>query len=71
MWRAVDQYGNLAYSFIDTVNALHPYYVIRGVGGLLYLIGFVLFAYNMYKTWTAGEKVEETTESYNATPMSN
>jgi cytochrome c oxidase cbb3-type subunit 1 len=71
MWRAVDQYGNLAYSFIDTVNALHPYYVIRGVGGLLYLIGFFMFAYNMYKTWTAGEPVDETTESYNATPMSN
>jgi cytochrome c oxidase cbb3-type subunit 1 len=71
MWRAVDQYGNLAYSFIDTVNALHPYYVIRGVGGLLYLIGFFMFAYNMYKTMTAGEPVEETVESYNATPISD
>lgn len=68
MWRASDQYGNLAYSFIDTVNALHPYYVIRGVGGLLYLIGFFIFAYNMYKTMTSGEAVEK--ESPSTTPMS-
>jgi cytochrome c oxidase cbb3-type subunit 1 len=68
MWRATDEYGNLAYSFIDTVNVLHPYYTIRGVGGLLYLIGFFMFAYNMYKTATVGKEISE--EPANATPMS-
>ncbi|QOP42129.1 cytochrome-c oxidase, cbb3-type subunit I [Sulfurimonas marina] len=67
MWRAHDQFGNLAYSFIDTVTVLHPYYTIRGVGGLLYLIGFVMFAYNIYKTMSA-RQVEET-ELKNASPM--
>ena len=67
MWRATDQYGNLAYSFMDTVNALHPYYTIRGVGGLLYLIGFLIFAYNFYKTITAGRVIEE--EPRNTTPI--
>jgi len=68
MWRATDEYGNLAYSFIDTVNVLHPYYTIRGVGGLLYLVGFFMFAYNMYKTATVGKEISE--EPTNATPIS-
>ena len=67
MWRATDQYGNLAYSFIDTVNVLHPYYTIRGVGGLLYLVGFIMFAYNFYKTITAGRVIEE--EPHSTSPM--
>ncbi len=67
MWRAHDEFGNLAYSFIDTVDAMHPYYIIRGVGGLLYLIGFVMFAYNIYKTMSS-RSVEER-ELQNASPM--
>jgi cytochrome c oxidase cbb3-type subunit 1 len=68
MWRAHDEFGNLAYSFIDTVNVLHPYYTIRAVGGTLYLIGMFLFAWNMYKTMTAGRRVEEN-ELQSASPM--
>jgi len=67
MWRAVDEYGNLVYSFIDTVTVLHPYYVIRGISGVLYLSGFILFAYNMYKTITAGRELKE--EPQFRTPM--
>ncbi len=67
MWRAVDEYGNLMYSFIDTVTVLHPYYVIRGVSGVLYLSGFILFAYNIYKTMTAGRELTE--EPQFRTPM--
>ena len=67
MWRAHDGFGNLAYSFIDTVTVLHPYYTIRGVGGLLYLTGFLMFAYNIYKTMSA-RPVEES-ELQNASPM--
>ncbi len=68
MWRAHDEFGNLAYSFIDTVTVLHPYYTIRAVGGTLYLIGVFLFAWNIYKTMTAGRRVEEN-ELQNASPM--
>jgi cytochrome c oxidase cbb3-type subunit 1 len=59
MWRAVDEYGNLMYSFIDTVAVLHPYYTIRALAGLMYLTGFVMFAYNMYKTITASRELSE------------
>ena len=67
MWRATDEYGNLAYSFIDTVTVLHPYYTIRAVGGLLYLTGVFMWAFNIYKTFTAGRVLER--EPQNATPM--
>ncbi|OQX74145.1 MAG: cytochrome-c oxidase, cbb3-type subunit I [Campylobacteraceae bacterium 4484_4] len=67
MWRATDQFGNLAYSFIDTVTVLQPYYTIRAVGGLLYLIGVFMWAYNIYKTYAAGRVIER--EPVNATPM--
>ena len=68
MWRAHDEFGNLAYSFIDTVSVLQPYFTIRAVGGTLYLIGMFMFAYNMYKTMTSGRRVEES-ELQNASPM--
>lgn len=68
MWRAHDEFGNLAYSFIDTVAVLHPYFTIRAVGGTLYLVGMFLFAFNMYKTMTSSRRVEES-ELQNASPM--
>ncbi|MDX9813666.1 MAG: cytochrome-c oxidase, cbb3-type subunit I [Sulfurimonadaceae bacterium] len=67
MWRAHDEFGNLAYSFIDTVTVLHPYYTIRAVGGLLYLVGFFMFAYNIYKTMSS--RVVDEKELQNASPM--
>lgn len=67
MWRDVDQYGNLAYQFIDTVTKLHPYYVIRSVGGILYLVGFVMFIYNVFMSMSASKKLER--EPNYATPM--
>ena len=67
MWRAVDEYGNLMYSFIDTVTVLHPYYTIRALAGVLYLAGFLIFAYNMYKSMTSSNKISE--EPQFKTPM--
>ncbi len=67
MWRAVDEYGNLMYSFIDTVTVLHPYYTIRTIAGVLYLTGFIMFAYNIIKTITAGKALS--TEPQFRTPM--
>jgi len=59
MWRAVDEYGNLMYSFIDTVAVLHPYYAIRALSGILYLTGFLMFAYNMIKTMSSSRELTE------------
>ena len=67
MWRAYDEYGSLVYSFIDTVTVLQPYYTIRAVGGLLYLVGFLMFSYNMYKTIVCGRILDK--EPINTTPV--
>ncbi len=50
MWREYDDQGFLVNSFIDTVTAIHPEYVMRVFGGLLYLTGALVMAYNIYKT---------------------
>ena len=50
MWRAYDQFGFLQYSFVQSVEALHPYYVIRLMGGLLFLTGGLIMAFNMAMT---------------------
>jgi len=67
MWRSHDEYGNLAYSFMDTVNVLHPYYTLRGIGGLLFLTGLFMWAYNIIKSASA-RPVEES-ELQSASPM--
>ncbi|CAK0762380.1 Cytochrome c oxidase subunit 1 homolog, bacteroid [uncultured Gammaproteobacteria bacterium] len=50
MWRAYDHLGFLQYSFAETVVAMHPFYVIRALGGLCFVAGTMLMAYNMYRT---------------------
>ncbi len=50
MWRAYTQLGFLEYSFIETVEAMHPYYVIRAFGGALFLIGALIMCWNIYRT---------------------
>src|SRR3990170_3478408 len=50
MWRAYDELGFLQYSFIETVEAMHPYYVIRALGGVLFLAGALVMVYNLWRT---------------------
>jgi len=50
MWREYDEQGFLVYSFAETVAALHPYYIARAVGGLLYLVGGLVMAVNIWMT---------------------
>jgi len=50
MWRAYDQFGFLQYSFVETVAAMHPYYLIRASGGALFLLGSLIMAYNVWRT---------------------
>ncbi|MGE0848462.1 MAG: cytochrome-c oxidase, cbb3-type subunit I [Hyphomicrobiaceae bacterium] len=58
MWRAYDKLGFLQYSFIETVEAMKPYYVIRAVGGLLFVIGSLIMAYNVWRTVRGDEPVD-------------
>ncbi|MCB1830233.1 MAG: cbb3-type cytochrome c oxidase subunit I, partial [Gammaproteobacteria bacterium] len=50
MWRAYDEYGTLAYTFAESVEAMHPYYAMRAVGGMIFLLGTVLMVFNILMT---------------------
>ena len=58
MWRAVNADGTLTYSFVESVAAMHPYYVTRATGGAVYLFGMLLMAWNVYKTIAGSKPVE-------------
>jgi len=58
MWRAVNADGTLTYTFVESVKATYPYYVIRVMGGALYLTGMVLMAYNTFMTVRGGKAVD-------------
>jgi cytochrome c oxidase cbb3-type subunit 1 len=50
MWRSYDNLGFLEYSFVETVVAMKPFYLIRGIGGVLFFIGVLIMIYNLIKT---------------------
>ncbi|MEQ1600952.1 MAG: cytochrome-c oxidase, cbb3-type subunit I [Methylophilaceae bacterium] len=50
MWRAFDDFGNLQYSFAESVAAMHPYYAMRALGGAFFLSGMLVMCYNMTRT---------------------
>jgi len=54
MWRAFDETGRLAYpDFVETVMKLMPMYWVRVAGGTMYIVGMLIFGYNIFKTWAA------------------
>lgn len=55
MWRAVGPDGTLLYSFAESVAAMHPFYVMRWAGGMFYLTGMLVMAYNVFRTVTSSE----------------
>ncbi len=59
MWRAINDDGTLTNTFVESVKATYPFYVIRFTGGLLYLSGMLLMAYNTYKTIVSGRTVDD------------
>jgi len=65
MWRAYDSLGFLEYSFAETVEAMHPFYIIRMTGGLLFLLGAFLMAYNVYRTAKGDQRDERPYEVSN------
>ncbi len=50
MWRAYDEYGNLAYTFVESVAQMHPYYAMRAIGGFIFFAGAVIMLYNVTVT---------------------
>jgi cytochrome c oxidase cbb3-type subunit 1 len=58
MWRAVSDDGTLTYTFVESVKATYPFYAIRLLGGLLYLSGMLIMAWNVFKTVTESKPAE-------------
>jgi cytochrome c oxidase cbb3-type subunit I len=54
MWREYNEMGFLRYAFSETVEAMHPYYIIRLLGGVLYLSGALIMVYNLWMTVKKG-----------------
>jgi cytochrome c oxidase cbb3-type subunit I len=50
MWRAVGEDGALTYTFVESVKATYPFYAVRLLGGLLYLAGMLIMAWNVFMT---------------------
>jgi len=50
MWRAVNDDGTLTYSFVESLEATYPYYMVRLLGGFLFFSGMLLMAYNVWRT---------------------
>jgi len=59
MWRAYDNLGFLEYSFVETVEAMHPFYLIRALGGLLFVLGSFVMVYNLWRTIRGDLREEE------------
>jgi cytochrome c oxidase cbb3-type subunit 1 len=57
MWRAINADGTLTYTFVESVKATYPFYVLRLVGGLLYLSGMLIMLWNTLMTVTKGRAV--------------
>lgn len=54
MWRTYTEGNTLAYSFVDSLVAMYPYYIARAFGGFLFLLGAIVGAYNIYMTAKRG-----------------
>ncbi|HNG08539.1 MAG TPA: cytochrome-c oxidase, cbb3-type subunit I, partial [Chitinophagales bacterium] len=61
MWKSFTPEGQLTYTFLDTVQSVVPFYLLRAIGGTIYLVGVILMVYNLYKTAKQGtfeERIE-------------
>jgi cytochrome c oxidase cbb3-type subunit I/II len=58
-WKEFTPEGTLKYQFLDTVKQMQPFYLMRGIGGVLFLIGALIMCWNLYKTARAGSVLNE------------
>lgn len=59
MWRAVNADGTLMYTFIEAVEASHPGYVVRWIGGMFWVTGMLIMAFNTYQTIKRREEIAQ------------
>ena len=71
MWREVDANGSLVYSHVESIEATYPYYIIRLIGGLLFLVGALIQAYNTWKTIKGVKNPKEETHTEGQTVGAN
>jgi cytochrome c oxidase cbb3-type subunit I/II len=67
MWKAFTPEGQLKFQFLETVNSIKPFYVLRSIGGAIYLVGALVMVYNLYKTIVSGVFIPN--EAAEAAPM--
>ena len=53
MWSSINADGTLTYSFVESLQASKPFYLMRAIGGVFFLTGMFIMAYNVFKTVTA------------------
>lgn len=59
MWRAVNDDGTLTYSFVEALEATQPYYGVRLLGGVMFLVGMFIMLYNVYKTISGPDNADK------------
>ncbi len=67
MWKSFTPEGTLTYQFLETVTSIVPMYLLRAVGGTIYLTGAILMAFNLFKTMQKGNFLAE--EKMEAFPL--
>lgn len=65
MWRAVNEDGTLTYTFVESVKATFPFYVIRLLGGVMYLSGMLVMVYNVAKTMLSAKPLNNAIPALN------
>lgn len=67
MWKSFTPEGQLKFQFLETVTNIKPFYVLRSIGGALYLVGTLFMVYNLFKTIRKGSFIAE--EAAEAAPL--
>ncbi len=67
MWKSFTPEGQLKFQFLETVTNIKPLYIMRSIGGALYLTGALIMVYNLYKTIRHGSFIAN--EAAEAAPM--
>ncbi|MDO9429754.1 cytochrome-c oxidase, cbb3-type subunit I [Phenylobacterium sp.] len=70
MWRTYNENSTLTYSFLESVVAMHPYYIARAFGGLLFLLGAIVGSYNVWMTIRMAARQSATDHSKADVPVS-
>ena len=69
MLRAFDEYGNLAYTFVETVSFMHWPLAIRMLGGMFFVSGILVMSLNIYLTIRGAKQEQAALEAKIAAKM--